>query len=97
MPFLNPRRFELSSDLDVPVSIVPGNSSIKPNSEEAHYRLSGGAFTTVPLNPIGNDEYTVTLPAASCGDLPEFYFSAGDVVAGTTVFLSSAGAAALFS
>ncbi|MCH7792670.1 MAG: S8 family serine peptidase [Planctomycetes bacterium] len=86
-----------STPVDVTVSIIPGNSSIVPNSEEAHYRLSGGAFTTVPLTPIGNSEYTMTVPGASCGDLPEFYFSAGDVVAGTTVFLPSPGPASPFS
>ena len=49
------------------------------------------------MNPIGNDEYTMTVPAANCGDLPEFFFSAGDAVAGTTVFLPSPGPASPFS
>ncbi len=71
---------------DVEVEITPGSQQIVPGSETVFYRYDVGAFVALPLNPIGGDRYTATLPAVDCGDTPEYYFQAqGD--GGTTVTL----------
>jgi len=51
------------------------------------YRMTGsGSFTTIPLTSLGGEFFQGTVPAASCGDTPQFYFSAqGD--GGATVSL----------
>lgn len=41
-----------------------------------HFRTNGGSFETKDLEHISGDLYEVTLPAALCGEKPEFYFSA---------------------
>ena len=71
---------------DVEVEITPDSQQIVPGSETVFYRYDTGAFVALPLNPIGGDRYTATLPAVDCGDTPEYYFQAqGD--GGTTVTL----------
>jgi hypothetical protein len=82
--------------VDLTVSVTPGNSSIVPGSEMFHYRMdSGASFITEPLTPIGNMEYTASMPAGECGNEPQFFFTAEDAAKGT-VSLPSAGAAAPF-
>lgn len=62
------------------VVISPGDESIFPGSELLYYSYDGGAFLTAALAPAGGTLYTATLPAAACGDTPEFYVSAiGDI------------------
>ena len=46
-----------------------------PDSGKIHYRFNGGTYQTSFLESIGGDLYEATLPPASCGDIPEFYFS----------------------
>ncbi len=56
-----------------------------PGSGLLYYRFEGGAWLTSPLAPLGDNVYAGTLPAADCGNVPEYYFSAtGD--AGTVVY-----------
>jgi hypothetical protein len=72
----------------IDVVVTPLAENVVPGSPALHYRLGGGGFVIVPLTPVGGTLYAVTLPAASCSDTPEFYFSAvGDL--GTSVFLPS--------
>ncbi|MCH7792952.1 MAG: S8 family serine peptidase, partial [Planctomycetes bacterium] len=85
-----------ATPVDLTVSITPGHSSIVSGTEEYHYRLDGGAFTTASLTPLGNEEYMATIPAGECSDVPEFYFSVEDAQSGL-VFLPTNGAAAPFS
>jgi hypothetical protein len=48
-----------------------------------NYRLdAASAFLSVPMSPVGGGDYAATLPAAACGDDPEFYFSYVDALAG---------------
>ena len=39
-------------------------------------RFDDGPFSMTPLLPVGGDEYQALLPAASCDDTPEFFFTA---------------------
>lgn len=73
---------------EIPDAIPPGESAtisveIKeitdtyvPDSGTFYYRYNGGTFIKEPLVHISGELYEATLPPASCGDSPEFYFSA---------------------
>jgi Subtilase family len=82
--------------VDLTVSITPGLSSIVPGTEKYHYRFDSAAFTTADLTPIGNGEYTASIPGGACGDLPQFYFSVEDAQTGP-LFLPTNGAASPFT
>ena len=45
-------------------------------SGKLHFRNNGGSFSTIDLNPISGDIFEASIPAALCGETPEFYFSA---------------------
>ncbi|MEE8142510.1 MAG: hypothetical protein V3T77_05375, partial [Planctomycetota bacterium] len=66
--------------------ILDGGETAVPGSATLHYRSDPmEPFSTAPMNHLGGVNYVATLPAAACGDAPDFYFSAqGD--GGTTVF-----------
>lgn len=46
-----------------------------PDTADLHFRIGGGSFTVVPMNPIGPDQYEADLPAATCGQTIEYFFS----------------------
>lgn len=75
---------------DLNVSITAINDSIVGGSALLHYRFDGAAFQTLPLQLVGGSEYSVTLPGADCGQLPEFYFSATGAAAGVATLPRSA-------
>ncbi len=60
------------------------------------YRLNGGSYQSTPLTNNGGGNFTATLPAASCGDAPQFYISAVGQTQGT-VTLPENGAANPFT
>jgi hypothetical protein len=66
----------------ITVKINETADSYVPGSGLLHYRYDDGAFQTVPLMDIGGELYEASLPPASCGDTPEFYFSAEGALAG---------------
>ena len=73
-----------------PTATVSGS----PASIEMSYRLSSGAsFTTVPMTAQGGGVYAATLPAPTCLDAPEFYFSVSDgsAAVSTETFTPSVG------
>ncbi len=80
-----PTRVEPGRTTTIRVEVRGGDESIVPDSPALHYRLDGGEFETSPLSWVIGDTYEAVLPAASCADAPEFFFSAeGD--AGTMVY-----------
>ncbi len=67
---------------EIDVEIIEGNDALVPGSAVAYYRYTGGSFVSTPLVQIAGELYRATLPSPSCGDTPEFYFSAEGVVTG---------------
>ncbi|NOX57527.1 MAG: matrixin family metalloprotease [Planctomycetes bacterium] len=78
------------------VQIIPGDEILTPGSETLHYRYDGGVFLTAALVDNGGNQYTATLPAPACVDMPEFYISAVGDQSGQ-VTLPALGAAAPFT
>ncbi len=74
----------------IDVTINPGDDSIVFGSALIYYRLNGGAFTATTLAHNGGTSYTGTLPAADCGDTPEFYFSVQGAQAGVVTLPAGA-------
>jgi hypothetical protein len=64
------------------VQINEVGDNIVSGSELLHYRFDDGSFQTVPLTHNSGNLYEAMLPAASCGDTPEFYFSVDTVSSG---------------
>jgi hypothetical protein len=63
---------------------------------QLHFRYDGGSYQTAGLEFVGGDRWEATLPAAVCGDKPEFYVEAiGD--GGAVVTAPAAGAADPFT
>jgi len=61
----------------LPVQINPGTQTVMPGTEQLKYRFSNsGSFLTAPMVNVGGVNYTATLPAAQCGDTPQFYLTA---------------------
>jgi serine protease AprX len=74
----------------IPVRIEDGRQFYVSGSGVLNYRAQSGAFQSIPLAHVDGEMFEVTVPAFSCGDLPEFYFSAsGD--GGANVMLPAAG------
>ncbi|MEE8573523.1 MAG: C1 family peptidase [Gemmatimonadota bacterium] len=48
-----------------------------------HYRFDDGKYSLAALEPLGDGLFEATLPAASCGDTPEFFFAAAGQRYGT--------------
>jgi hypothetical protein len=52
-------------------------------SGQLHYKINGGPVQTEAMNEVFPNQYEATLPAVSCDDILEFYFSADEMIGGT--------------
>ncbi|MBA2556470.1 MAG: hypothetical protein H0V12_03845 [Chloroflexi bacterium] len=53
-----------------------------PGSAFLRYRADGGAYQSIPLLDLGGGLVQATLPAAACGDAPQWYLELVDTVCG---------------
>lgn len=81
---------------DVQVTILGVNGTLAPGTAMLHARVGGsGPFTATPLTSVGSDTYQGALPAAACGQVVQFYFSA-QTTGGQTVTEPPDAAATFF-
>jgi hypothetical protein len=66
----------------VHLEVDEGTDTLVPGSPTLHYRYDEGVFTSVAMSEAGGGLYEGTLPPPSCGDSPQFYFSAEGAVTG---------------
>ena len=78
------------------IKIMEGDDQLVEGTALLYYRHDGGAWHSTPLVQVAGEFWTGTLPAAACGDLPEYYFSATGQVSGV-VTAPPAGTTAPFS
>ena len=60
----------------ISVEIIEITDTYIPDSGTFYYRINGGPYEQALLEHISGELYEATIPALSCGDLPEYYFSA---------------------
>jgi hypothetical protein len=67
----------------IAVRIAEGDEQYVANSGFLHVRYAEtAAFTSVPLTHTAGDLWQALLPAAHCGDQPQFYFAASGTLSG---------------
>jgi subtilisin family serine protease len=67
----------------IDVQIASVGETVVAGSPTLYYRYSGGVYSMSALTFISGNLYRATLPAAACGNAPEYYFSAQGSVSGT--------------
>ncbi len=78
-----PSLVEPGQSVDISVNINPGGDEVVPGSAVLSYRFSSdGPFTTIPLTHVSENTYTATIPAARCGDTPQYFASVEGVNGG---------------
>ena len=79
------------------VQVLNGRETLVPEGLALHYRFGPGQeYGTAGTTELGAGVFEVTVPAAACGSVVEFYLSAlGDL--GTTVYAPSAAPEETFS
>ncbi|HNQ22133.1 MAG TPA: S8 family serine peptidase, partial [Phycisphaerae bacterium] len=74
--------------IDVQVNSI-GEDTV-PGSPTFYYRYQGGSYQSVPLTYVSGNLYQATLPAATCADDPEYYFSARGSITGLVYYPAGA-------
>jgi hypothetical protein len=65
----------------VEISSLYGGTPVA-GSGQLHYSLNGGAWTEEPMTEVSDNVYDATLPAMSCGEWIDYYFSAAEIEQG---------------
>ncbi|KYK22079.1 hypothetical protein AYK21_00245 [Thermoplasmatales archaeon SG8-52-2] len=88
MTYTNRNPIHINLPNGIPDAIAPGvttkvsveikeiTDTYVPDSGTFYYRYDGGSYQETQLEHISGELYEATVPALSCGNLPEFYFSA---------------------
>jgi len=67
----------LPADAPTPVEVaVRASAQQLAGGPTLHVRIDGGAWTEQPMSVVQSSTYGAALPAAACGQLVEYYFSA---------------------
>lgn len=66
------------------------NQTLIAGSQTFYYRYGSEPFTAVPMTDEGGGIFRATLPAARCGETPQWYFSAEGTSSGVTTFPATA-------
>ncbi len=74
----------------IDVTITPVGENVLAGSATLYYRYDGGTWNSSTLTQITGTSYEATLPAASCSDNPEYYFSVLGTVSGLVYSPSNA-------
>ena len=75
-PEQRPDYLDVGVPTAIAIQIVDGSEEYVPGTGLLHYRDDGGEFLPFPLTWISGNLHEATLPPASCGAVPEYYFSA---------------------
>jgi hypothetical protein len=76
LPSGTPGLMAPNTPTDINVQVIPGSQAVVPGSPAMLYRYTGGSFLTQPLVSLGGNNYRATLPAATCADTPQYFFTA---------------------
>jgi hypothetical protein len=83
--------------LEIRLRIMDGTQSYQAGTAQVHYRMNpSGAFSSAPLQSVGAGMHAAVLPAPSCGDAPQMYFSAQGS-GGATVMLPAGAPGSLLN
>ncbi len=72
------------------VRIRAFGEELVPATAALHWRTADGPFEAIPLDDLGAGDFVVSLPQASCGDSPEYYFSVETTEEGAVTFPAGA-------
>lgn len=91
-PTGNPATIPAGSTVNVPVNIATSFGTIQPGSALLYYRINDSQWTTSPLTGGTGGAYVAQLPATSCSQQLDYYFSATSSSAGNPIVKSPANA-----
>ncbi|MEM7628044.1 MAG: GC-type dockerin domain-anchored protein [Planctomycetota bacterium] len=79
-----PENVDPGVDTSFTVTIDPQQDTLVAGSAKFFYSLDGGPFVEQVMADLGGNTFEATLPAAACGQMPEFYVSVESVQTGET-------------
>jgi len=74
----SPTPVEYTDNPDVSCDVTDTESGV--GTVTLYYRVNGGGWSTVAMNPATGDSYEGTIPAQAWNDLVEYYVNASDTV-----------------